>query len=93
VTDSAQLYARPARFRSIDLGHLPTSLEPMERLSKYVGGPSLWVKRDDGTDLGLGQQSKGVATELKQDAARIQLGRACRPSPHPAPGPQPRHLF
>jgi hypothetical protein len=49
----------------------------MERLLKYVGGPSLWVKRDDGTDLGLGQQSKGVATELKQDAARIQLGHAC----------------
>jgi L-cysteate sulfo-lyase len=56
VTDSAQLHARLARFRPIDLAHLPTPLEPMERLSKYLGGPSLWVKRDDGTDLGLGQQ-------------------------------------
>jgi hypothetical protein len=46
VTDSAQLHARLARFRPIDLAHLPTPLEPMERLSKYLGGPSLWVKRD-----------------------------------------------
>jgi hypothetical protein len=26
----------------------------MQRLSKYLGGPSLWVKRDDCTGLGLG---------------------------------------
>jgi L-cysteate sulfo-lyase len=52
VTDSAQLHARLARFRPVDLAHLPTPLEPMERLSKYLGGPSLWVKRDHCTVSG-----------------------------------------
>ena len=31
--------------------HLPTPLEPMERLSKHLGGPRLWIKRDDCTGL------------------------------------------
>jgi D-cysteine desulfhydrase family pyridoxal phosphate-dependent enzyme len=36
------------------LAHLPTPLEPMERLSAELGGPRLWVKRDDCTGLALG---------------------------------------
>lgn len=31
----------------IDLGIYPTPLQPMKRLSKEWGGPSLWIKRDD----------------------------------------------
>ncbi len=42
------------RFPRIPLGHGPTPLEPLERLSKHLGGPSLWVKRDDCTGLALG---------------------------------------
>jgi L-cysteate sulfo-lyase len=33
---------------------LPTPLEPMPRLSEHLGGPRLWVKRDDCTGLALG---------------------------------------
>lgn len=36
------------------LAHLPTPLEPMERLSKALGGPELWIKRDDQTGLATG---------------------------------------
>lgn len=42
------------RFPRISLGHGPTPLEPLERLSAHLGGPSLWVKRDDCTGLALG---------------------------------------
>ena len=38
----------------VALGHLPTPLEPLTRLSKELGGPRLWVKRDDCTGLATG---------------------------------------
>jgi D-cysteine desulfhydrase len=34
--------------------HLPTPVEPMPRLSAALGGPSLWIKRDDQTGLAFG---------------------------------------
>lgn len=43
-----------ARFPRIQLAHLPTALEPMDRLSRELGGPRLWVKRDDCTGLSTG---------------------------------------
>lgn len=36
------------------LAHLPTPVEKLERLSKYLGGPELWIKRDDLTGLATG---------------------------------------
>jgi D-cysteine desulfhydrase family pyridoxal phosphate-dependent enzyme len=38
----------------IRLALLPTPLEPLPRLSRMLGGPEIWVKRDDCTGLGLG---------------------------------------
>ncbi len=38
----------------VSLGHVPTPLEEMPRLSAYLGGPRLLAKRDDCTGLGLG---------------------------------------
>src|SRR3954471_2823255 len=43
-----------ARFPRVRLGHLPTPLEPMETLSRHLGGPKLWIKRDDCTGLSTG---------------------------------------
>ena len=34
--------------------HLPTPLEPLKRLSAHLGGPNLWIKRDDCTGLATG---------------------------------------
>ena len=38
----------------IQLGHLNTPLDPLPRLSKAMGGPEIWVKRDDLTGLATG---------------------------------------
>ncbi len=43
-----------ARFPRTRLAHLPTPLEPLPRLSEALGGPTLYVKRDDCTGLGGG---------------------------------------
>jgi L-cysteate sulfo-lyase len=42
------------RFDRLGLAHLPTPLEPMKRLSAHLGGPRLWVKREDCTGIGFG---------------------------------------
>ena len=34
--------------------HLPTPLQPLDRLRRVVGGPRVWVKRDDLTGLAFG---------------------------------------
>ena len=65
---SELLLERLTRFRPIDLGHLPTPLEPMERLTTHLGGPSLWVKRDDCTDLGLGGNKVRKLSYVLRDA-------------------------
>lgn len=47
-----------ARFARRRLGHLPTPLEPLPRLTAYLRergpAPSLWLKRDDCTGLATG---------------------------------------
>lgn len=43
-----------ARFPRVRLAHLPTPLELMPRLSAALGGPEIWIKRDDCTGLSTG---------------------------------------
>jgi L-cysteate sulfo-lyase len=43
-----------ASFPRVRLAHLPTPLEPMDRISKLLGGPRLWIKRDDCTGVSTG---------------------------------------
>lgn len=43
-----------ARFPRRFIAHLPTPLERMDRLSKELGGPEIWIKRDDCTGLSTG---------------------------------------
>ena len=50
----AQLERRLARFPRLGLAHLPTPLERLDRLTKHLGGPTIWVKREDCTGLGFG---------------------------------------
>lgn len=42
------------RFPRVNLSHHPTPIEPMPRLTEQLGGPRLWVKRDDCTGLASG---------------------------------------
>lgn len=41
-------------FPRISLAHLPTPLEFLPRLTAHLGGPDIYVKRDDCTGLGTG---------------------------------------
>jgi len=41
-------------FPRIRLGHFPTPLEFMPNLTKHLGGPNLYIKRDDCTGLATG---------------------------------------
>ena len=43
-----------SRFPRIRLAHLPTPLERLDRLSEVLGGPEIWIKRDDCTGLSTG---------------------------------------
>ncbi|HEX6141718.1 MAG TPA: D-cysteine desulfhydrase [Geminicoccaceae bacterium] len=43
-----------ARFPRLHFAHLPTPLERMDNLTRLLGGPTLWVKRDDCTGLATG---------------------------------------
>src|SRR5499433_4585833 len=54
TTDVSVLSAKLSRFPRLGLAHLPTPLEPMRRLTEHLGGPRLWVKREDATGVGFG---------------------------------------
>jgi L-cysteate sulfo-lyase len=60
-----------ARFPRIHLAHLPTPLEPLERLSKALDGPDIWIKRDDCTGLATGG-NKARKLEFLMAEARAQ---------------------
>jgi L-cysteate sulfo-lyase len=77
-----------ARFPRVRLAHLPTPLEPMPSLSRALGGPNLWIKRDDCTGLGTGGNktrkleflagealAQGADTLLTQGAVQTNHGR------------------
>lgn len=60
-----------AKFPKVSLGHLPTPLEPMDRLSEILGGPRLWVKRDDCTGLSSGGNKTRKLEFLMADARQV----------------------
>ena len=57
-----------SRFPRLHFAHLPTPLEPMERISGVLGGPNLWIKRDDCTGLSAGGNKTRKLEFLMADA-------------------------
>lgn len=58
-------------FPRVPLAHLPTPLEPMDRLSAHLGGPRIWVKRDDCTGLsGGGNKTRKLEFLMAEAQAR-----------------------
>jgi len=55
-------------FARVDLCHQPTPLEEMPRLSAALGGPKLWIKRDDCTGLATGGNKTRKLEFLVADA-------------------------
>lgn len=52
----------------VSIAHLPTPLEPLPRLTAQLGGPELWVKRDDQTGLATGGNKARKLEFLVADA-------------------------
>ncbi|MCC1481276.1 D-cysteine desulfhydrase [Roseibaca sp. Y0-43] len=69
VKDSCDSVRRKLQsFPRVSLAHLPTPLEPMDRLSAHLGGPRIWVKRDDCTGLSGGGNKTRKLEFLMADA-------------------------
>jgi len=63
-------------FPRVSLAHLPTPLEHLPRLSEHLGGPDIYVKRDDCTGLASGGNKTrklefSMAEALQQGADTI----------------------
>jgi 1-aminocyclopropane-1-carboxylate deaminase len=56
------------RFERFPLAHLPTPVEPLRRLSAHLGGPEIWIKRDDCTGLASGGNKTRKLEYLLSDA-------------------------
>ncbi len=59
-----------SRFPRVSLAHLPTPLEFLPRLTCHLGGPKIYVKRDDCTGLGSGGNKTRKLEFLMADAVQ-----------------------
>jgi D-cysteine desulfhydrase family pyridoxal phosphate-dependent enzyme len=79
MTNDNQILSREALQSRIDklarmqIAHLPTPLEFCPRLTEALGGPQIWMKRDDCTGLAFGgnktRQLEFVFAEARQQGA------------------------
>ena len=59
---------KPTYPERLSIAHLPTPLEKMSRLSRALGGPEIYVKRDDLTGLATGGNKTRKLEFLLADA-------------------------
>lgn len=85
---SPDALARLAALPRYALGHWPTALQPLHRISAHLKGPQIWVKRDDCSGLATGgnktrkleflvgdAQSKACTTLITQGALQSNHAR------------------
>ncbi|QHJ09861.1 D-cysteine desulfhydrase [Paraglaciecola mesophila] len=58
----------PSTLKKIHLGVFPTPIHKLSRLSAYLGGPQIYIKRDDLTGLALGGNKTRKLEYLLADA-------------------------
>lgn len=75
-----------SRFPRVHLAHLPTALEPMDRLSKELGGPRIWIKRDDCTGMSTGgnktRKLEFLMAEAQEQGADLVITQGATQSNH-----------
>jgi len=54
ILTPAELQTHIDKIPRLRLAHLPTPLEEMPRLTERLGGPNIWIKREDMTGLAFG---------------------------------------
>jgi 1-aminocyclopropane-1-carboxylate deaminase/D-cysteine desulfhydrase-like pyridoxal-dependent ACC family enzyme len=66
-----QLENAIGKLQRIKLGYFPTPLEPLPRLSAVLGGPPIYIKRDDLTGLAFGgNKTRMLELSLAEGIAR-----------------------
>jgi len=58
------------KFERIKLGHFPTPIEHLKNISKHLGGPNIFIKRDDCTGLATGGNKTRKLEFLIPDAIK-----------------------
>ena len=75
-----------SRFPRLHWAHLPTALEPMDRLSEALGGPRIWIKRDDCTGMSTGgnktRKLEFLMAEAKEQGAEMVMTQGATQSNH-----------
>lgn len=70
----------------LHFAHLPTPIEELPRLSSFLGGPRILVKRDDQTGLALGgnktRKLEFLVAEAQEQAARMLISAGAVQSNH-----------
>ncbi len=77
------LQKKIAEFDRVTLIHRPTPMRKLDRLSAELGGPEIWIKRDDLTGLALGGNKSRKLEFIIADA----LAKKCRRRGHLGGGP------
>jgi L-cysteate sulfo-lyase len=74
------------RFPRLRLAHLPTPLEHLANLSRSLGGPEIWIKRDDCTGMSTGgnktRKLEFLLAEARALGADIVLTQGATQSNH-----------
>jgi L-cysteate sulfo-lyase len=63
-----EIRSRIARFPRVELIHRPTPLRKLERLTEELGGPEIYIKRDDLTGLAFGGNKSRKLEFIIRDA-------------------------
>ena len=75
-----------SRFPRVFLAHLPTPLERLDRLSRELGGPEIWIKRDDCTGLSTGgnktRKLEFLMAEALEQSAEVVITQGATQSNH-----------
>ena len=58
------------KFERIKLGHFPTPIEHLKNITQYLGGPNIFIKRDDCTGLATGGNKTRKLEFLIPDAIK-----------------------
>ena len=58
------------KFERIKFGHFPTPIEHLKNVTKYLGGPNIFIKRDDCTGLATGGNKTRKLEFLIPDAIK-----------------------
>jgi D-cysteine desulfhydrase len=77
---------RSFKVPKLTIAHLPTPLEHLPRLSKSLGGPQIWIKRDDQTGLAFGgnktRKLEFLLADAKKKGSELLLTRGAGQSNH-----------